>query len=282
MMLNFNPLLAANFDPAKVVFPIWATPKVDGVRAMIQDLGPVTRTRKPIPNAHVRTQLTSLPLGLDGELEVAGGFNTTQSAVMSRSGQPIFTYNVFDIYAEGGYNERYKTLNALQWDFPDYVRLVPRMLIFTLQELRSYHEYWVDRGYEGLVLRAPEGRYKQGRATPKENIFTRYVTKDRGEAIMLSAKQEMENTNEAYKTETGAQKRSSHQDGLIPKDSMGTLWAKFKGVQFGVGTGFTAIQRKEIWDNREDYAGRMFTFEYRGYGPNGAPRFPSFIGWRLD
>jgi DNA ligase-1 len=45
---------------------------------------------------------------------------------------------------------------------------------------------------------------------------------------------------------------------------------------FGVGTGFTAHQRREYWDRRESLVGRYLEVEYQALTPKKVPRFPVF------
>jgi DNA ligase 1 len=45
---------------------------------------------------------------------------------------------------------------------------------------------------------------------------------------------------------------------------------------FGVGTGFTAHQRKDLWQRRESLVGRYLEVEYQALTPKKVPRFPVF------
>ena len=69
--LNFKPMLACDCVPVEeLVFPLIASPKLDGVRCIITAEGALSRTLKPIPNVNVQQLLEGLPIGLDGELMV--------------------------------------------------------------------------------------------------------------------------------------------------------------------------------------------------------------------
>ncbi|KKL60017.1 hypothetical protein LCGC14_2209470, partial [marine sediment metagenome] len=56
-----RPMLAATVaydDLEKVEWPVLCSPKIDGIRCLIHpELGPVTRSFKPLPNEHVRERL---------------------------------------------------------------------------------------------------------------------------------------------------------------------------------------------------------------------------------
>jgi DNA ligase-1 len=281
-MISFNPLCANNFDPDKVKWPLVATPKYDGVRAMHQSKGLLTRSRKFIPNDHIRASFeeTETPLGLDGELIVPGGFQATQSAVMSQHGQPDFTYHIFDYFHEGTYTERINAL--LKLDLPSFCRVVPMRLINDMADLKAYEEEVLEQELEGLVLRNPQGPYKQGRSTPRENYLARYTREFRDEAIVLGVNQRYKNDNAQYLDERGYAKRSSHAENLVPEDAMGSLQLRMSGIEFKVGTGFSHALAHEIWKNKSEFIGRKCTIKYKGWGSKGKPRQPVFLGWRYD
>src|SRR5436190_19600373 len=106
MAKPFRPMLAAPMDSTDILNlqrPLIISPKVDGIRCVVHpELGPVTRSLKPIRNTYIR-QYLNIPMlkGLDGELIVGeitapDVFNRTTSAVMTEVGSPDFAYYVFD------------------------------------------------------------------------------------------------------------------------------------------------------------------------------------------
>ena len=92
----------------------------------------------------------------------------------------------------------------------------------------------------------------------------------------------MHNTNEATTNELGYTERSSAKDGLVPMNTLGSLTLKYGDTDFSCGTGFTDAQRKEIWDNRDKYLGKLASIRYMSVGQKDKPRVPSFIGWRHE
>ena len=71
MTTSFKPLLAKDYDPALLRFPVLASPKIDGVRATVLNNQLVSRSLKPIPNKLVFKALSNSALhGVDGELTV--------------------------------------------------------------------------------------------------------------------------------------------------------------------------------------------------------------------
>lgn len=85
-----KPMLAARCtDTAAIKYPVWCTPKFDGIRALMVGGQLVSRTFKPIRNTYVRKMVEgALDDGYDGELVVNNGlecgapFTVTTSAIM--------------------------------------------------------------------------------------------------------------------------------------------------------------------------------------------------------
>jgi DNA ligase-1 len=82
-------MLADAAGTARLVFPLGATPKIDGIRALTVGGRLVSRTLKPIPNRLLRDALESvLPDGADGELLAGATFQDCTSRVMSANHVP--------------------------------------------------------------------------------------------------------------------------------------------------------------------------------------------------
>jgi DNA ligase-1 len=60
-----RPMLACK-DATGLKFPLLASAKIDGVRALVKDGKVLSRSLKPIPNRHVQEMFGSLE-GADGE-----------------------------------------------------------------------------------------------------------------------------------------------------------------------------------------------------------------------
>ncbi|KAB2666037.1 hypothetical protein F9K91_07860 [Brucella tritici] len=284
----FKPLLAATADVALLKFPYYATPKIDGIRCLIMRDGAVTRSLKPIPNEHIRTILSSPVLvGLDGEiLTFTDGkrddFNTVQSKVMRKDGEPEFKLVAFDKFSEPdeAYSKRIIDMAAIYHS--NMSPLLPDT-ITSLEELDAYEQRCVDEeGWEGVMLRKPNSIYKFGRSTTREGILLKVKRFYDDEAVILGTVEQMENGNEATVNALGHTERSSHKAGMIPKGTLGALACEWQGVRFELGTGFSQAQRDQLWAERDSLIGLKVTFKFQGVGTHGAPRFPVFLGIRRD
>ena len=283
-----KPMLACTVESMEdIKFPVLATPKLDGIRCLIFNGQAVSRNFKPIQNTFIREKLSNdLPDGLDGELILEGKeFNEVSSAVMREDGEPDFRYYVFD-YAPGDlmqtYNSRMNALRVLR--LPSFcVKLLP-VEIKNLKDLMAYENKCVKEGYEGVMIRTPDGPYKCGRSTSREGFLQKIKRFTDSEAEIVDFNEREHNANEATKDELGRTKRSSHQENMV---KMGTLGAFFvrdvtTGIEFKIGTGMDDILRQEVWDNREKYSKMLVKYKYQASGAKDLPRFPVFIGFRSE
>src|ERR1035437_1504279 len=78
-------------------YPLFGTPKLDGIRSVKQDGRALSSSFKDIPNRYIQSKMATLPEGLDGELVInSDSFNKVQSGIMSEDGEPDFQFCVFD------------------------------------------------------------------------------------------------------------------------------------------------------------------------------------------
>lgn len=294
-----KPLLAAKFDPNtdKLRYPVMVSPKIDGIRCLLIDGKPLSRTLKPIPNLHVQTTLATCAaaagfagLDLDGELTVFNengkdaDFSAVSSAIMSRDGQPHYYYRVFDTLnraRETPFKNRYEMLKEM-WRGGNSVELLSHIHIHDDMELTEWADRYIEWGHEGMMIRDSNGMYKFGRSTLNEQTLLKYKLFDDDEFEIIGMIELRRNGNEAYVNEVGATKRSTAAAGRVSAGTMGTL--VLRGTQgrpdFEVGTGFTQEQRDAMWAAPGDIIGKLAKIKYQGYGSQGRPRFPSFKGIR--
>jgi DNA ligase-1 len=286
-----RPLLAATLEDINtLMFPVLATPKLDGIRVLKIDGKAVTRKFKPIPNKHIRALLEKyLPDGVDGEIMTPGTFNDIQSKVMSFDGEPEFSFYVFD-YVKDDLNKPYsERINDMVFDvvlpekaMPFYVNMLLPVLIENEKELLMYEEACLNKGYEGVMIRQPNGKYKCGRSTPKEQILMKLKRFLDSEAIVIGFEEKMQNDNIQERDEFGLAKRSSKKEGLVPANTLGALIVEDlkTGVRFGIGSGFDDELKREIWIHRKKYKNKIVKYKYQSIGTKDAPRFPVFLGFR--
>ena len=288
-MLKVKPLLSCEVSLDKINFPVYVSTKFDGTRALVIDSVVYSRSLKPIRNKHVQRLFGKQEYdGFDGELVVGDiyakdVFQKTTSGVMSEDGEPDVTFHVFDIFTNNTapYKERLYELNE-RLVLDQYASLVAteQRYVHTKDELLKLLEKERVKGGEGLICRSPSGIYKYGRSTPKEQLSIKLKFFKSGEFEVIGFEERMHNTNEATTNELGYTERSSCKENLIPMNTLGTLVIKYGDTEYRCGTGFSDAQRKEIWENKEYYLGKLASIRYMSVGQAILPRIPSFQGFR--
>ena len=290
-MLKVKPLLSCEVSLDKINFPVYVSTKFDGIRALVIDSVVYSRSLKPIRNKHVQ-KLFGKPEyeGFDGELVVGDiyakdVFQKTTSGVMSEDGEPDVTFHVFDLWSipTFDYEYRQRDLQEILLDedkeYPSIVYAMIR-LCKNIDDLTFFLEHERNVGGEGLICRSPSGIYKYGRSTPKEQLSIKLKFFEVGEFEVIGFEERMHNTNEVTTNELGYKERSSCKENLIPMNTLGSLVLKYGDTEFRCGTGFSDAQRKEIWENKESYLGKLASIRYMSVGQIMLPRIPSFHGFR--
>lgn len=293
--MTFKPMLAPTDSPktSTLKFPLMVSHKLDGIRATVQGGILLSRNLKPIPNKHVQKRFLNLVEGLDGEL-ISGNvtdtdvFRNTTSVVMSDDNPAdAVSFHVFDRFIpnfpEQPFEERYFGLaQAIRAKNYKNVVLVEHDYVSNEEELLKFEAAALEIGHEGVMLRDPDGPYKQGRATAKQGWIFKLKRFDNSEAEILDVHELMRNENEAKTNALGRTERSTAKAGLVPGGTMGKLSVRdiHTGVEFQVGGAFSADLRKQIWDNRLSYPGLVIRYKYFAVGSKDKPRFPIFEGFR--
>lgn len=282
----FRPMLACDADLSKLRFPLLASPKLDGVRAIVRNGIVYSRSNKPIPNAYVQKLFNGYE-HFDGELIVGSPtahdvYRQTVSHVMSHDKEGFdVAFYVFDHVARP--LEIYVHRHPFVGPHPYQPPAVPleQKWIEDLPALIGYEEKCLTLGYEGLILRDPDAPYKMGRSTVKEGYLLKLKRFKDAEAVVIGFEERMKNENEATVSELGRTKRSSHRAGKTGRGDLGALVCKTdEGVEFAIGTGFSDSERSEIWAHQDVYLARRAKFKFFPVGVKEAPRHPVFLGWR--
>lgn len=297
MHVLFKPMLSATVeDVTKLRFPLLASHKLDGIRAIVLNGVVVSRNLKPIPNRFIQQTFGRKEFnGFDGELIMGdptdpAAFRNTTSAVMSIEGEPEVGFHVFD-YAGLDCNYSFETrFDILKMKVGDSTLgslvLVRQKMVNNQAELDLFEGLAVDHGHEGVMLRSKEGLYKFGRSTFKEHGLMKLKRFDDAEATIIDFEEQMRNENAATTSLTGGTERSHKKAGMKGKGTLGALKVKglngaFKGVEFNIGSGFDDALRASIWANREEWKGRVVKYKFFPIGSKDAPRFPVYLGIRF-
>lgn len=299
----FRPYLACDWDPAKQKYPCGVMPKIDGVRGLNPHGSLVGRSLKFHANKHL-TSLYSRPQyeGFDGEL--ACGDETdpdlcrkTTSASTTIDGESIWLWHVFDLCDSGvahlPYLDRYNMMKDhvtsmhQQGKLMD-VKVVPLVVVNNEAELLEQEATWLEMGYEGVIIRDLDHKYKHGRSTVREGGYLRIkrFTDMEGEVVRII--EGNENCNTLETNELGYAKRSTHQGNMVPNGMVGSYVVKLITVPKGlnhllhvgqemvIGAGkLTHEERKYYFENQSEFIGKITKFKFFAHGMKEKLRIPT-------
>lgn len=281
-----KPMLAALVsDLANITYPVYASPKLDGIRCLVTGGRVLSRSLKPIRNKFVVSELSSLLYlqgTLDGELVIEGEtFNNISSSIMSAEGQPNFTYYVFD-YVEDANEPFYSRLIKLQKIHHPRVKIVLPQIVSSMSDLSALSDEHVKSGHEGTMVRSLGSIYKYGRSTLNEGYLLKIKPYEDSEAEIVGIVEEFKNTNPTKVNELGLNKRSSALEGKVGKGICGALKVRdiHTGVEFRLSSGLDHELKSLIWNNQSEYINKIVKYKYQKEGMKDKPRIPVFLGFR--
>jgi DNA ligase-1 len=235
----------------------WMSEKLDGVRAFWDGTQFISRLGNMFhaPDWFI-ADLPKSPL--DGELW--GGRKMFQRTVgiVKRQDKPpewkTLRYLVFDAPKHGGtFEERLAHMReVVGQDKLQYASAHPHEVCRDVAHLRTELARVEALGGEGLMLRKPGSKYEAGRS----HTLLKVKTFHDAEARVVE-----------------------HVGGLGKhKGRLGALLVELEdGTLFNVGTGFTDKEREH-----PPAVGTVITFRYQELSDGGVPRFPSYVGERID
>ncbi len=183
-------MLAETWIESKQRFPVLAQPKIDGVRGL-NIYGKLTgRSLKQFKNKHVTALFShSALLGLDGEFIAERETHPdlcrlTTSALGTIEGEPFVVWCLFDfVTVDSAKLPYFKRLELLRervelivYAFPQFthhLRVVRSVECSHPAVLDNFESQWLEQGYEGVILRDPNGLHKAGRSTVNEGGLLR-------------------------------------------------------------------------------------------------------------
>lgn len=287
-----KPMLATDVDLSKLRYPVLVSEKLDGIRAIVKDGIVYGRSLKPIPNPSVQKMFGQAKYnGLDGEL-ICGPANgprvcdETKSGVMSKSKELHWSDVCFYVFDKFDLELPFKERNEIACDMamraPVNVVPVTHVPVTEEQQLLQMEQHYLLNGYEGLMIRDPEGPYKFGRSTVNEGYLLKLKRFQDSEALITGVEPLYQNQNEATLNELGLTHRSSHKENKVAMETMGALQVEDlkTGVFFKIGTGFDQALRAQIWKDRDAMIGQIVKYKFLPVGIKEAPRHPVFLSFR--
>ena len=261
---EFTPMKAHSYKDyaAKVTYPCYMQPKLNGQRLMIDKHGVAwSKQGEPLelPAHWVGVKELAIQLGgLDGEvyagLESEGGLSLQRIISAFRkpnTDTPKLKYYIYDLPTDMPQHLRIGLLNQ---------RIAPDSVVWSLgthitseETGEIYYQWCVDQGYEGTVYRMLDGEYEVGKRS--YNLIKR-KPRQTAEAKVLSVEKDRNNWGILQCiTETGV---------------------LFK-CQMKVDAGEKNYRE---YDNALELIGQYIEYEYEELSDDGVPTKPSGVGVR--
>ncbi len=288
-------------------YPIEAEIKYNGVCGVSAAFsGLMTRTFKPFPNDELngllrpfRQHLAGLVFELVvGSMESETSWNETVSYVMSENaklGNRRLHVILFDDYTDlkQSYTGRMSDLGLRLYKMQANQVAVQAQLHFCVPQTLTCHSpqdvldffNWSQREhYEGLMLKAPDAKYRQGRCPPSSFDYLRLKAYETVECEVVTVLEEWENLNDQIQAEDGRMKRSSVSDLKVPKGRAGALVVRHPtGFTFSVSSGLDDVTKANYWDMRravEQLQPVYVRYSLAEFKQTGVPKSAVYLGVR--
>lgn len=133
---------------------------------------------------------------------------------------------------------------------------------YTTEELDALVRFASESKLEGLIFRDPNGVYKQGRSTMKDQALVKLKFKEDREYLCVGWEPLL------------------RADGTV-EDMIGSLECiTATGHVFKVGSGFTEQERIGLFNDHPNLRGRIVRVQSMAFGAGDVPRQPVFTGFR--
>lgn len=233
-------MLATDVEESKLRFPLDMQPKIDGVRGGHLNNMFTGRSLKPFGNRYINRFFgQAIFAGFDGELAAEHECHPdlcrlTTSATSTHEGEPWLLWHVFDYitpetaaleykYRYEAMSQRVAAIRSLHPELGAHLRVIPSKTCYSLEEFLAFEERCIDAGYEGVIVRDPYGKNKQGRSTVREMGLLRKKQFQIDEAVVYGLEEGETNLNEAVRDARGYIERSTHKANMVPNGKVGTL-----------------------------------------------------------
>lgn len=297
--VQFKPTKAEDVvDLEDLTYPLIGMTKYDGVYGLVREGKLLGRSLKAMGNKPITERLSREEYeGFVGELCYGKALNTqdlcrlTTSHTSSHNKEWVdgFTWVLFD-YCHPDvihlpYIERLEALqeviSSLGYNGTDGIWVAPYRLYREPHEVLHAYDCNLELGYEGLILRQPDGAWKNGRSTLKQQLFLRMKPQSDAEFVISGVVEAMQNNNEAKINELGHTERSSHQENKVGKGMIGA----FLGIDLTSGKAITVGAGKLTHEERiqaflNPPIGSIGKYRSMTSGVKDLPRFPRFYSYR--
>ena len=315
-MKKFKPMLAPNQEPnlEEIQYPILASYKLDGIRCIFYKGEILSRSLKQIQNKQLREKFEPIRkyseennLILDGEIyspdltfQEITGFVMTQDFEDARSikkhGEVLkipedLKYYCFDQIQNEDFDQKFivrnlpcDTLGEICYEHKNLIEYVSQLTVNSKADVGEYFEEALENGYEGLILKSFNGKYKCGRGTLKEGLIYKVKPFRTFDAVVTGVVQatKVDPNAEKKTNELGRSVTSKKKDDRILIEKASAFNVNYEGKELKVVLSMTDEEKEEVWKNRDQYIGKWIEYKGMLVGSKDVPRHPVMIRFRKD
>jgi ATP-dependent DNA ligase len=265
------PMLAQNYKKhaRKVVYPCYIQPKLDGYRMIYNPVTKTMTTRtgkeyKVLYSTKMYDELQKTNLFWDGELYVHDptfrfeqyGVLRKQKGLTSEEKRMLdrIEYHVYDcLHISDKFQQRIESIRKVfsSKEF-EKIKLVETISCQNIDQVDEQHKEFINRGYEGSMLRNAHGLYK---GKFRSFDLLKYKDFDDNEFEITGFTSEMDT-------------RGNNEDMIV------WICKTESGIQFNVQSKGTKEERQAIYRIAGNYIGRQLWVQHFGFTQDGIPRFP--------
>tara|TARA_R110000744_G_C19371578_1_gene562708 strand:- start:10212 stop:11144 length:933 start_codon:yes stop_codon:yes gene_type:complete len=307
--MSWKPMLATNANLDKLVLPKLGSVKLEGVRGEFTPNGLFTRPLKRFNNGMLLSEkfielilyCSENDIIVEGEFYKHGmPFNEISSICRRKGHQGVdkLEFHIFDIYISGMQTTRFDKRcvlmeNIMKSISSKSIKLIPQIFHETKEEIVEHYERALTQGYEGWVLKDPDGVYKKGRSTVLEGTYLRLKPEDTFDGKVIEIIERFENLCDSEVNELGQLKKRQDKDMKASTGLAAVALVECKGfnkpIRVSLSRGILdytdtkkSPSRASIFRNRASFIGRNIRFV--GFTIKGMdlPRSPRFDDWRTD
>ncbi len=268
---TYFPMLATELNSKIERYPYYAQPKLDGVRCIVFQHNDTiifqSRSNTIFQSfPHLINELKPIFLKhpdviLDGELyHHELGFQKITSIVRKKDHPELskLQYHIYDIVHNSLiYLHRYELLLSLfKNNYYQHLFFVKTVILSYNSQMNELHNLYVKEGYEGIMLRNPNGLYKQ-QIRSKDLIKYKHF-KDSDYLIV------------------------GHHEGTGGIPVFECINNETDKKRFSVNMKCTMDEKREMMENVSQYYGKKLIVKYQELSDDNIPRFPVGIGIRAD
>jgi DNA ligase-1 len=272
LLRKFDCQLCTEWDGESIPLSTVVEPKYDGVRCLLF-LNPgdrsfaLSRNGKPLNNvSHLINELLTVvdhPCVVDGECFTEDWSKSISAVRSDENGDTSARLCAFDLLPLSEFNKQACTqvlsvrqgLLSILLAGLRYSKFTPGIPVTTPEDVRRASSYWVDKGFEGGVIKDLNSLYSYTRDLTWQKIKP-FISLD----LPIVGFEEGQGRNEGR---------------------LGAFVVESNGVKSRVGSMPDSV-RDQVWAAPDLYMGRIIECKCQNITPDGALRFPTFLRFRVD